>query len=640
MAVDALSENSSKQHEAAIFTSDQEFAIGSSRFVTRNTDYPGRWFPKALVTVINVSARDTIDTTYLKRRIQQYLTTCDVFRIEFLQCIEFQGASQDEIDLGEDAAKQLRIWGNMWTKFVSLPPGGSTPPPGPYVAGTDFLRQVWRVFDDDAKAFLVSTWPSASDPVYGYPPSKEPRSHENNHLAGQSFGTLGVAVPSRLYFCRTENRPLDGIRIAIKDVYHLNGLRTSVCNRAYHDLYPPRTETAHCIETLISLGAIVVGKTHLSSFAWREEPTECVDYPAPFNPRGDGYQSPAGSSSGSGAAIAAYEWLDITLGTDTTGSGRRPALWNGCFAIRPSTNILSCEGMVPTCPKFDVPSFFGRDINPFKHFAQSWYGGFIANQAEGRNHPWQIIYPTDYLPTENLDQMRGLDYFVGELATFLSVEPRKLSISQEWKDSAPIQENSLPTYMQNVQAHGFFYDLYHCFDQFRDDYWEKHRHEPFLTKTLRWAWGIGGLVSKEQRDDAMDRVSVFRDWFIKHIMQPEQKRTIVILPIETLEPRYRDTAPDLPYEPPKGLSVLYFSPALGAPEIVVPAGQIPYKSRITGQEEFLPVAVSLLGAPGTDMELISLVERFLISAGRPTKVLTGKNMFGEGPSQALSIRCD
>jgi Asp-tRNA(Asn)/Glu-tRNA(Gln) amidotransferase A subunit family amidase len=100
-------------------------------------------------------------------------------------------------------------------------------------------------------------------------------------------------------------------------MYHLNGLRTSVCNRAYHDLYPPQHETAECVERLLSLGAIVVGKTHLSSFAWREEPTECVDYPAPFNPRGDGYQSPAGSSSGSGAAIASYEWLDFTLGTDS-----------------------------------------------------------------------------------------------------------------------------------------------------------------------------------------------------------------------------------------------------------------------------------------------------------------------------------
>jgi len=143
------------------------------------------------------------------------------------------------------------------------------------------------------------------------------RRYESTGLSSGAFAALGVAVPSRLYFARSKERPLDGVRIAIKDMYHLNGLRTSVCNRAYHDLYPPRTDTAVCVRLLTSLGAIVVGKTHLSSFAWKEEPTECVDYPAPFNPRADGYQSPAGSSSGSGAAIASYEWLDFTLGSDS-----------------------------------------------------------------------------------------------------------------------------------------------------------------------------------------------------------------------------------------------------------------------------------------------------------------------------------
>jgi len=150
------------------------------------------------------------------------------------------------------------------------------------------------------------------------------RRYESNGLAGRTFASLGVAVPSRLYFTKSKEKPLDGVRIAIKDMYHLNGLRTSVCNRAYHDLYPPQSETAECVRTLLSLGAIVVGKTHLSSFAWKEEPTECVEYLAPFNPRGDGYQSPAGSSSGSGAAIASYDWLDFTLGTDSKSKHSSP----------------------------------------------------------------------------------------------------------------------------------------------------------------------------------------------------------------------------------------------------------------------------------------------------------------------------
>ena len=103
----------------------------------------------------------------------------------------------------------------------------------------------------------------------------------------------------------------------MKDNFRIHGVRTSLCNRAYYELYPPSKETADCVSLLISAGAHVVGTTKLASFAATEEPIECVDFQAPWNPRADGYQSPAGSSSGSGAAIASYPWLDIAIGSDS-----------------------------------------------------------------------------------------------------------------------------------------------------------------------------------------------------------------------------------------------------------------------------------------------------------------------------------
>lgn len=97
----------------------------------------------------------------------------------------------------------------------------------------------------------------------------------------------------------------------------MKGVRTSCCSRGYLELYQAQKKTADCLEEFLNKGAVIVGKTHLNSFAMREEPTQCVDFQAPFNPRADGYQSPAGSSSGSGAAIASYDWLDVTIGTDS-----------------------------------------------------------------------------------------------------------------------------------------------------------------------------------------------------------------------------------------------------------------------------------------------------------------------------------
>ena len=124
-------------------------------------------------------------------------------------------------------------------------------------------------------------------------------------------------MPSRISVEPSQIHLLGGIRIAVKDMSHIQGLRTSLGNRGYFELYQPCAKTAVSIKRLIDAGASIIGKTKLSSFASREEPTECVDFQAPFNPRGDGYQSPAGSSSSSGAAVAAYDWLDFAIWSDS-----------------------------------------------------------------------------------------------------------------------------------------------------------------------------------------------------------------------------------------------------------------------------------------------------------------------------------
>jgi Asp-tRNA(Asn)/Glu-tRNA(Gln) amidotransferase A subunit family amidase len=128
---------------------------------------------------------------------------------------------------------------------------------------------------------------------------------------------VAIAVPSRLKSRVSQDQPLAGLRIAVKDIFEIKGVRISVCNKGYYELYPPPQKTAASIDLLCCAGAKIIGTTKLASFAATEEPVECIDYQAPWNPRGDGYQSPAGSSSGSAAAIASYDWLDISIGSDS-----------------------------------------------------------------------------------------------------------------------------------------------------------------------------------------------------------------------------------------------------------------------------------------------------------------------------------
>jgi Asp-tRNA(Asn)/Glu-tRNA(Gln) amidotransferase A subunit family amidase len=125
-------------------------------------------------------------------------------------------------------------------------------------------------------------------------------------------------VPSRLYHKATNSTPLGGLRFTVKDTFDVAGIKTTLSRRAYAELYPPRAESADFVEKLLSLGAIIVGKTKTTSSASADEPTDqWIDFHCPRNPRGYQYQSPSGSSTGAAASLAGYPWLDSAIGGDS-----------------------------------------------------------------------------------------------------------------------------------------------------------------------------------------------------------------------------------------------------------------------------------------------------------------------------------
>lgn len=194
---------------------------------------------------------------------------------------------------------------------------------GPYMVIKNCLWPVRRLHDDTQNAFLapVRKLELSHRPEYVYDSAGEllPRSSNFALLNDGQHGwdCCSLAVPSRMSAISTPEQPLRSYRVAIKDVFDLEGINTSAGNKAYLSLYPEATTTASSITSIISKGAWILGKTKLSTFLSREEASEAVDFPTAWNPRGDGYQGPGGSSSGSAAAVAAYEWLDIGIGTDS-----------------------------------------------------------------------------------------------------------------------------------------------------------------------------------------------------------------------------------------------------------------------------------------------------------------------------------
>jgi hypothetical protein len=137
-------------------------------------------------------------------------------------------------------------------------------------------------------------------------------------VSGNYYSALSVAVPSRIGSLSSGKGPLAGARFAVKDLFEIEGLRLTVGCRAWYDLAQTNQKTAPLIQKLLDGGAHLLGTLKLGSLITREEPAESADYFAAFNPRGDGYQSAWSSSGGSGASLASYDWLDFTLGTDST----------------------------------------------------------------------------------------------------------------------------------------------------------------------------------------------------------------------------------------------------------------------------------------------------------------------------------
>lgn len=126
-----------------------------------------------------------------------------------------------------------------------------------------------------------------------------------------------IPVPSRLYSLPSPEKPLSGVRVCLKDIFHLKGTKTTMMSRGYTELYAAQERSALYAQKLLQQGAIIIGKTKMTNFASSDEPTsQWIDFHCPINPRGDQYQTPSGSSSGAAAALAGYPWLDSSIGAD------------------------------------------------------------------------------------------------------------------------------------------------------------------------------------------------------------------------------------------------------------------------------------------------------------------------------------
>jgi Asp-tRNA(Asn)/Glu-tRNA(Gln) amidotransferase A subunit family amidase len=164
---------------------------------------------------------------------------------------------------------------------------------------------------------------------------------------------------------------LAGVPVGVKDNYDTVDHPTAFYSPIYEDNRPSRD--AQVVSLLRQAGALIMGKTHTTEFAYMHTgPTR--------NPQ-DSRRTPGSSSAGSAAGLAAG-FFPIALGTQTAGSLIKPAAYCGVHAFKPSYGLVSLEGVKPLAPSFDTAGWFGRSVRDLSLIAQVLIPGFPARPAE------------------------------------------------------------------------------------------------------------------------------------------------------------------------------------------------------------------------------------------------------------------
>jgi allophanate hydrolase len=149
---------------------------------------------------------------------------------------------------------------------------------------------------------------------------------------------------------------LYGVPFAVKDNIDVAGMPTSAGCPGF--AYEAR-ETAPVVQRLLDAGAMLVGKTNMDQFA-----TGLLGTRSPFgacSSVADPARVSGGSSSGSALAVA-LDLVAFALGTDTAGSGRVPAAFNGLVGCKPTRGLLSTRGVVPACASLDCVSILTAGV--------------------------------------------------------------------------------------------------------------------------------------------------------------------------------------------------------------------------------------------------------------------------------------
>lgn len=485
------------------------------------------------------------------------------------------------------------------------------------------LTPAYALHEDIYESFMSGSIPVAED------------SHLTLQISVPGTRLPSIITPSRIpSMTKSEVGPLAGLRFAVKDIFHVKGLKTSGGSRAYYQVYGPQNYTTDTVAASLAGGAQLIGKTKTIAFALGAPQNGAeIDYLDPWNSRGDGYQTTGGSSSGSGSAATAYDWVDFTIGSDTGGSVRFPARFGGLYGYKPTHGIFNLTGILVAIAEQDTPGFLTRSPSIFTKLGKWWAKDTpLEDLVNNTTMPSNLLYYADEELTQPAAEAMKNAFFANVSAA-LNMSTSSINFTKTWLESGPSGGEPVDEYMTYVYSDQNSVQFYEEIGKDLDELYKAYNNgshfpaDPMVNVSWYDAQNETTLARLPQ---SIRRREAFETWFAE-TMLPSSNATCSesifahSLHIPPGTEKVTHSEPSVASYYWHGVFVNY----AGIPEVVVPIGQIRYWSPYTLREEWQPVTVAFAAAKGCDLVLFELVEKLeglsLLKETMPGKVAYPSN---------------
>ena len=361
--------------------------------------------------------------------------------------------------------------------------------------------------------------------------------------------------------------PLAGLSAVVKDMYDIAGERTGCGSPEWLAAHPPATRHCAPVQKILDAGATIIGKTVCDEYFYSVSGAN-AHYGTPVNVRAPG-RLPGGSSAGSAAACGAG-LCDFALGSDTGGSIRMPASFNGIYGLRPTHERIEHSGVADMAPSFDVPGWFAATPGIFRKV-----GTVLLNDRRVAAKIDRIVVLEDaFAQAEEpvADLLRTLLELMSDALPEMVHGRIAPDGFDPWREAFRI-----------VQA----YETWQTFGGFITS------HKPNIGPGVKERMQFAATVSTAQADASRAVVNKARD----HIRQVAVPGTVLALPTSpSIAPRIEMSGPELEEFRVRVMRLTCTSGISGLPQMSIPGGTI----------NGCPIGLSFIGWAGGDEALLDL----------------------------------